>query len=874
MKKLIKTAAALVALLIAAMSITAAYAENGVVGMDPQTGEYDIWVSPDGDDANDGASAGTALRTVAAAKEAAGRSGAPEGVPLTVWFAEGEYELGDTLEFGESDRPGVTYAAQAGAKVSFTGAHPVTGFETGTVNGVRVFIKKLGAASPISGAKSLFDSDGRLYTPRYPEEGYLHVDKTDPENDLFTEDDTPWDFCLGQQSFIAKDGDIPDEVFAQGTPTVRIFHYWHDEMMFATYESPSRRVMLSRPSTMRIREEDRYCFENVFSELKKPGQWYLDGDTLYYVPKDGETPEGTTLYASGLQRLLTIDGASDIAFRGIVFKNSDWEIAVSEEDDFYARYGMDSSQAAVNVKGAVTVKNASGVRFENCEFRDLGGTGVKILEGVRDSSVESCLFDGIAATGVFIGGKNVGFEGGEGLTSDIRVVNNIIRNYGRIFYNAIGVQLTFAADCDIEHNEIHDGYYSAMSIGWQWDYPQYTTHDIRVKDNLIYDIGQGWLADMGGIYTLGKQPGTVLSGNVIHDVACDPGQGGYGGWGIYLDEGSSYMTVEKNLVFSCSTQGFNIHYGEGNIIRNNISALNGDGQVSVGTRNESHATAFYCDNIWLTDSKSPVYVYMHEPDHFAENGNLMWDLSNGDDLYFTIGGPDSDALSLAEAKLRGFLRNAKAADPLFKDAANFDFEIDENSPVFSGTYFNAWDYQNAGTLAGTLVGYDTEGGGTPYNAGAAKRELTPVTTGKRIARFAAVVAGALLFVAAAVLSGKKTEGKKRKLAVIAVVAMLVLCVPTYYFFVRWTPVLYGVCVGLMVLLSGVPSALMARAHRLRAYLVPCAVCLALIEAVTLTLNNLLRVGEPTAITAALCAVGLLELILAVSRRKSDGKGNT
>jgi len=102
-----------------------------------------------------------------------------------------------------------------------------------------------------------------------------------------------------------------------------------------------------------------------------------------------------------------------------------------------------------------------------------------------------------------------------------------------------------AAGNIITHNHIHDLYYTGISAGWRWGYNESVARDNLIEKNHIHDIGQGWLSDMGGIYTLGVQPGTVLRGNLIHDV----NKASYGGWAIYLDEGSSHIIVENNICY-------------------------------------------------------------------------------------------------------------------------------------------------------------------------------------------------------------------------------------------------------------------------------------------------------------------------------------
>jgi len=61
------------------------------------------------------------------------------------------------------------------------------------------------------------------------------------------------------------------------------------------------------------------------------------------------------------------------------------------------------------------------------------------------------------------------------------------------------------------------------------------------------------LADGGGIYTLGLQPGTVLRGNHIHDVPRSAyAQGGAPNNGFFIDEGSKGFRFESNVVHATS----------------------------------------------------------------------------------------------------------------------------------------------------------------------------------------------------------------------------------------------------------------------------------------------------------------------------------
>ena len=197
---------------------------------------------------------------------------------------------------------------------------------------------------------------------------------------------------------------------------------------------------------------------------------------------------------------------------------------------------------------------------------------------------------------------------------------------------------------------------------------------------------------MGGIYTLGKQEHSVIRGNVIHDVAADPLEGGYGGWGIYPDEGSSGQLIEKNLVYDCGSQSFSQHYGKENLVRNNIFAFSGEGQLSVG-RNEEHTSAIVERNIIVSEGQ-PVYVRV-EAGKFKDDGNLLFDYADPGRV-FSSG--NSGNMGIPKMRRMGYYQNALIADPLFKDAEGRDFTLALNSPAVEQLGFELWDYGQAGRL--------------------------------------------------------------------------------------------------------------------------------------------------------------------------------
>jgi parallel beta-helix repeat protein len=173
---------------------------------------------------------------------------------------------------------------------------------------------------------------------------------------------------------------------------------------------------------------------------------------------------------------------------------------------------------------------------------------------------------------------------------------------------------------------------------------------------------------MGGIYTLGTQPGTVIRNNRFHDIAAIK----YGGWGIYFDEGTSNVVAENNVVYRTTHGGLHQHYGRDNVFRNNIIAFGRDAQVQR-TRLESHQSFTFERNIVYWD-KGELTVGDWSNRNVTFDHNVYWKPDGSKDL--RIGN-----LPLDQWRTQGMDPHSVLADPKFVDAARGNFNLQSDSPA-------------------------------------------------------------------------------------------------------------------------------------------------------------------------------------------------
>ena len=604
--------------------------------------------------------------------------------PVRVLIRGGTYFLREPLVFTPEDSGTpeslVIYAAYPGEGPVISGGVQLRGWKhaSGSPTLASVHIPEVERGE--WAFSQLFVNGQRRYRARLPKEGYYHIEGEVPPS--------PQAGNRGFDRFQFRAGDIRRDWKNVEDVEVLCFHVWTmSRMRIASVDEEKRIVTFTGPtrstaSYMGLQKGKRFLVENVRDALERPGEWYLDRRTgiLTYVPLPGEDMAEAVVIAPRLERLVELKGdvakrgwVQHVAFRGLTFSHTNWVVPAK---------GYSYSQAEAGLSGAIAAEGARHCALDECGITQVGTYAVEWGEGCKRNRVENCELTDLGAGGVKIGEMRMSGDE-EAVASHNIVHNNLIAHGGRMHPAAVGVWIGHSPHNWVQQNDIYDFYYTGISVGWSWGYGQSLAHDNLVAYNHIYQIGQGVLSDMGGIYTLGVSPGTALRFNHIHDVESYD----YGGWGIYTDEGSTHILIENNVVYRTKTGGFHQHYGKENRILNNIFALARTGQI-IRSRAEPHLSFTFERNIvyWR---EGPLLGSNWSGDNYALDHNLYWNAS-GEAVRF-------GNMTLEEWQGKGQDVHSLIADPLFVNPEKGDFRLKPNSPALK-VGFQPFDMSKIGRL--------------------------------------------------------------------------------------------------------------------------------------------------------------------------------
>ncbi len=655
---------------------------------------YTFFVSPSGDDDWSGRCPTRPFATLRRAQQAVRRFKEKGRLPgaVRVLLRGGIYQLDKPLVFTAADsglpphgaggERGVTYAAYPGETPVISGGRLISGWRETSLRGRRAWV-----AACRGQFTQLWVNGRRAPRPRWPGQGYLRVEALPGSRGgkggslpLFT----------GQHRFRFARGDLHDWRNVRDVEFVAR-HFWIESRIpFRRIDPRACEAHLQFKTRMRLTDDvsDQgapYYVENIFEELHQPGHWYHDRGRgeLYYLPLPGERIEKAAVIVPYLPLLLTVRGAAYLTFDGLTFSHSEW---VPDAELTCV------PQAACDIPGALAFEQAHDCAVRNCRLEHLGSYAVAIGVGSLDIAITDNWITDLAAGGVKIwhapeaGAEPCQTAGRSGVRSPtagaarrILVADNEIADGGHRWSAGVGVLVGRCSGNRILRNHIHDFNYTGVSVGWTWGYGEGDAYGNVIEHNHIHHIGRGVLSDMGAIYLLGVAPGTRVRYNLIHDVDSR----GYGGWGVYLDEGSSHVLVENNVVYRTKSGSLHQHYGRENIIHNNIFALGGDGLIQL-SRREAHSPFEVTHNIFLSDRANILAANVWGglkglADMGVIDNNLYWVRSAGGPRFATRS--FKQWLTFGKWQTFGFDQGSKVANPRFVNPSRGDFRLRPGSPA-------------------------------------------------------------------------------------------------------------------------------------------------------------------------------------------------
>ncbi|MEX0324916.1 MAG: right-handed parallel beta-helix repeat-containing protein [Puniceicoccaceae bacterium] len=565
---------------------------NGADGLHREFGEGIAGPSPNLD---------SAIRTVRAYRQTGRFTG-----PATITLLPGEHHLSRPLELTPQDNGGIVIRATEPGAARLWGGVPVDNWTLTEHKGLPCWEVSVETHLLKHGAfRSLWVEGTLAPRPRWPKQGETHLRmKAVPGSQ------TSVDLHSGNDRFIAKATDIPVDMESWAGVDVCVPHFWIEERMpVESVDKETGEIVSTHVSRFCLTDSytgqwARYYFDNVAFAFDEPGQWFIDRQrkVLRYLPREGQTPENTRVVIPVLKQLMQVRGTGGptvVPVDGIHLQDlsifaTEWEMgpdenvritptlaSLNEEErpqlphetvvKLTDKPWASACQAAFNIPGALEFSHATNCSVSNCHFNGIGWYGIGIKQGCHYITVKDNHFEQLGAGAVVVDGGSID-EPFTLRTDHVFIDRNHIHHNGYVFPGACGILSGHAAHVRIADNHLHNLTYSGISAGWTWAFADTVCQEIRIERNHIHHLGErADMSDMGGIYLLGKMPGSFVNENIIHDVWSST----YGGWGLYADQGTAFVTFERNLVFATKEECVHEHWTRRNIYRDNLFVSDG-----------------------------------------------------------------------------------------------------------------------------------------------------------------------------------------------------------------------------------------------------------------------------------------------------------
>jgi hypothetical protein len=639
-------------------------ADNGSETVQSPTRELtwfsEIYVSPEGDDASDGISPQTALRTIDEALNrirAMGRRPQPEGPlvpnfygspesphgqeiidhleelvdPVTIHLMAGYHYLEDTIVIDKEIDGNIHFVGYwedgagevlrqrleihgndirwmdppASHMPVVSGGKQLTGWTSTTVNGVDAWVTEIPEVE--SGEwefHQLFVNGRRAERSRWPKVGWFRMEEVN--------NDTRLNFRVSERD--ARDIDLENLKNFNDVQAVALHRWVETRMLLDSYNPDTRWMDLQPPPPDPVFTLDgshpvhgagyaAYYFDNVFETMSEPGEWYLDRPTgrLYYIPLPGEEMETSHVVAPQLKELFRIIGnaaGSAGSTNQRVWNVTFRKIAFlhTQVDELDIHTGTGNSPYNSG-RGAIHYRYARTPLVEACLFGHIGEIAVEFAEETVGGVLSSNIFRSLAF-GSFKMWQSNQVANLQQRSGWAHIHDNDVKGYGLYWHGGVGLMAGETVFTTVEHNHVRNGPYSAIRVSGGNTLLRFSfSNDVR--KNLAHDAGQGVLSDLAGIYAAGKSVHSVVEGNVVFNIQARD----YQSQTVYLDGQAEFWTVRNNWLYGTNERNITIKGWTHDIYNNVLAYTTGDGLID---RRNGDALSANSQEFPLVPRRAPI----------------------------------------------------------------------------------------------------------------------------------------------------------------------------------------------------------------------------------------------------------------------------
>jgi hypothetical protein len=324
--------------------------------------------------------------------------------------------------------------------------------------------------------------------------------------------------------------------------------------------------------------------------------------TVYYIPRPGQEMATARVVAPVTETLIQLEGqpiknrVRNITFEGLSFAHTDYnlmEIDGSHGTATVQTASINTAFASPNwhydvyrsydtLPAAIIGNAIEHIEFTRNTIAHTGCQGIVMSNDVNDVRIVGNVIRDAGGSAITLGHPHHTYEndtpelkhpegagierekfpaGTEAIPRRVLISNNFLPDNSALFNGHTIITVFYAYQVTIGHNWIPSAPYSGMNVGWGWcdfdgssdaTHPQWgqgfrpsvfpgnptmVSGNNRIHANRV-ERTMSILHDGGGIYTLGRQPGTLIDRNYVRRSS----------WSIYNDEGSSLIVNRANVM--------------------------------------------------------------------------------------------------------------------------------------------------------------------------------------------------------------------------------------------------------------------------------------------------------------------------------------